>query len=101
VLGAKVRTQLIFLPLSSPLDSQLSPLRSLGVRQLLWYKQNQLYVPKRRFRDVLLKECHDGRLECHGGAKGTITLFKKTYYWPNLKDNVEEYVKICELANKI
>jgi hypothetical protein len=62
---------------------------------LLWYKQNRLYVPKRRLRDVLLKECHDGPLAGHGGAKCTITFFKKFYYWPNLKDNVEEYVKTC------
>jgi hypothetical protein len=44
---------------------------------------------------VLLKECHDGPLVGHGGAKHTITFFKKSYYWPNLKDNAEEYVKIC------
>jgi hypothetical protein len=46
-------------------------------------------------RDVLLKECHDGLLTGHGGAKCTITIFKKSYYWPNLKDDVEEYVKTC------
>jgi hypothetical protein len=60
---------------------------------LLWYKQNRLYVPKGRLRDVLLKECHDGPLAGHGGAKRTITFLKKSYYWPNLKDDVEEYVK--------
>jgi hypothetical protein len=31
----------------------------------------------------------------HGGAKHTITLFKKTYYWPKLKDDAEEYMKTC------
>jgi hypothetical protein len=31
----------------------------------------------------------------HGGAKRTITFLKKSYYWPNLKDNAEEYVKTC------
>jgi hypothetical protein len=46
-------------------------------------------------RDVLLKECHDGPLAGHGGAKRTTTFFKKSYYWPNLKDDAEEYVKIC------
>jgi len=30
--------------------------------ELLWYKQNRLYVPERRIRDVLFKECHDGHL---------------------------------------
>jgi len=62
---------------------------------LLWYKQNWLYVPKGRMRDMLLKKCHDGSLANHGGVKRTTTFFKKSYYWPNLKDDVEEYVKTC------
>jgi len=60
---------------------------------ILWYKQNWLYVSKGRMKDVFLKECHDGLLAGHGGAKRTITFFKKSYYWPNLKDDAEEYVK--------
>jgi hypothetical protein len=46
-------------------------------------------------RDIFLKECHDGPLANHGGAKRTTTFFKKSYYWRNLKDNAEEYVKTC------
>jgi len=60
---------------------------------LLCYKQNQFYVPKGRLRDVLLRECHDGPLASHGGAKRTTTFLKKSYYWPNLKEDAEEYVK--------
>ncbi len=59
---------------------------------LLWYKQNQLYVPEGK---MLLKECHDGLLAGHGGAKRTTTFFKKSYYWPNVKDDGKEYVKSC------
>jgi len=44
---------------------------------------------------VLLKECHDGPLAGHGGAKCTTTFLKKLYYWPNLKEDVEKYVKTC------
>jgi len=62
---------------------------------LLWYKQKRLYVPEGKMRDTILKECHDGPLASHGGAKRTTTLLKKSYYWPNLKDSAEEYVKIC------
>jgi len=47
---------------------------------LLWYKQNRLYVPKGKIRDTLLKECHDGPLAGHGGAKRTTTFLKKSYY---------------------
>jgi len=42
---------------------------------------------------VLLKECHDGPLAGHGGAKRTTTFLKKSYCWPNLKDDAKEYVK--------
>jgi hypothetical protein len=60
---------------------------------LLWYKQNRFYVSEGRLKDVLLKECHDGPLVGHGGVKCTTTLLKKSYYWFNLKDNANEYVK--------
>ncbi len=62
---------------------------------LFWYKQNRLYVPEGKMRDTILKECHDGTLASHGGVKRTTTFLKKSYYWPNLKDNAEEYVKTC------
>jgi len=62
---------------------------------LLWYKQNRLYVSEGKMRDTFLKECHDGPLAGHGGAKRTTTFLKKSYYWPNLKDCAEEYVKTC------
>jgi hypothetical protein len=62
---------------------------------LLWYKQHRLYVPEGKMRDTILKECHDGQLVRHGGAKRTTTFIKKSYYWPNLKESVEDYVKIC------
>ncbi len=44
--------------------------------------------------DTILKECHDGPLVGHCGAKRTTTLLKKSYYSPNLKDSAEEYVRI-------
>jgi hypothetical protein len=48
--------------------------------ELLWLKQNRFYVSKRKLKDVLWKECHDGPLVGHGGVKHTIILFKKCYY---------------------
>ncbi len=68
---------------------------------LLWYKQNRLYVPKGRLKDVLLKECHDGPLAGHSGAKCTITFFKNSYYWPIWKKMRKNTWKLTWLANKI
>jgi hypothetical protein len=47
---------------------------------LLWYKQNRFYVSEGKLRDAILKECHDGPLAGHGGAKRTTTALKKSYY---------------------
>jgi hypothetical protein len=51
-------------------------------------------------RDTILKECHDGPLVGHGGAKCITTFLKKSYYWPNLKDSAEEYVKTCLICQQ-
>ncbi len=42
-----------------------------------------------------MKECHDGPLAGHGGAKRTTTFIKKSYYWPDLKESAKDYVKTC------
>ncbi len=57
--------------------------------------KTRLYVPEGKIRDTLLKECHDGPLAGHGGAKRTTTFLKKSYYWPDLKLDAKEYVKTC------
>ncbi len=49
---------------------------------------------------MFLKECHDGPLTSNGGAKRTITFLKNTYYWLNLKDDAEEYVKTCLICQQ-
>jgi hypothetical protein len=49
---------------------------------------------------VLLKECHDGPLAGHGGAKLTTTFLKKSYNWPNLKNDAEEYMKTCLICQQ-
>jgi hypothetical protein len=67
---------------------------------LLWYKQNRLYVLEGRMRDVLLNKCHDGSFAGHGGVKRTTIFLKKSYYWPDLKDDAEEYVKICLICQQ-
>jgi hypothetical protein len=38
---------------------------------------------------------------CNLMAPNNITFLKKTYYWFNLKDDVEEYVRLVWFANKI
>ena len=52
-----------------------------------------MLVPKGKLRLALLKECHDGPVAGHGGVKPTLSELVKNYYWPNLRNDVEQYVK--------
>ena len=54
-----------------------------------------MLVPKGKLRLALLKECHDGPVAGHCGVKPTLAELVKNYYWPNLRDDVEQYVKSC------
>ena len=54
-----------------------------------------MLVPKGKLRLALLKECHDGPVAGHRGVKPTLAKLVKNYYWPNLRDDVEQYVKSC------
>ena len=54
-----------------------------------------MLVPKGKLRLALLKECHDGPVARHRGVKPTLAELVKNYYWPNLRDDVEQYVKSC------
>ena len=51
-------------------------------RGIVWFKQKRMLVPKSKLRLAFLKECHDGPVA-------------ENYYWPNLRDDVEQYVKSC------
>ena len=54
-----------------------------------------MLVSKGKLRLALLKECHDGPVVGHHGVKPTLAELAKNYYWPNLRNDVEQYVKSC------
>ena len=64
-------------------------------RGVVWFKQKRMLVSKGKLRLALLKECHDGPVAGHRGVKPTLAELVKNCYWPNLRDDVEQYVKSC------
>ena len=54
-----------------------------------------MLVPKGKLRLALLNECHDGPVTGHRGVKPTLAELVKNYCWPNLQDDVEQYIKSC------
>ncbi|RVX18881.1 Transposon Tf2-12 polyprotein [Vitis vinifera] len=56
----------------------------------------RLYVPKwGNIRRNLIKECHDTKWAGHPGQRRTKALLESAYYWPQIRDEVEAYVRTC------
>ncbi|KAK2966295.1 hypothetical protein RJ640_018106 [Escallonia rubra] len=63
---------------------------------LLYTKGQRAYVPKwNNLRKRIIRECHDTPWAGHPGQRRTYALVEASYYWPQMKDEVEAYVKTC------
>ena len=60
----------------------------------LLYKGNRLYVPKEK-RSEVLRDAHDSVISLHEGVAGT-SYRLKDFWWPNLDDDVKEYISQCQ-----
>ncbi|CAH9095580.1 unnamed protein product [Cuscuta europaea] len=86
-----------------PMAKELMKLAKEGKTQrfweedgLLYTKGRRLYVPKwENLRRDLVKECHDTKWVGHPGQKRTLALVETAYFWPQMRDTVELYVKTC------
>ena len=63
---------------------------------LFYTKWRRLYVPKwGNIRRNLIKECHDTKWAGHPRQRRTRALLELAYYWPQIQDEVEAYVRTC------
>ncbi len=66
------------------------------IEQVLYY-QGFLYVPK-VIRSELISRHHDNPFAGHFGIEKTRELIARKYYWPTLRQDVEAYVKGCDVC---
>ncbi len=63
---------------------------------LLYTKGQRVYVPLHdNLRREILRECHDSKWAGHPGIHRTLALVEDRYFWPQMRDDVETYVKTC------
>ncbi len=83
-------------------DQPSETLYSIEAHNLVW-KDRQLLdricVP-RKYRALLLQECHDNVLRGHFGIDKTYHVLRKRYIWPHMKHHVEQYVRSCDQCQK-
>jgi len=69
-----------------------------------WWKDDALVVAGgNNLKRGVISAFHDPPYHGYPGIANTTTLLKQNYWWPNMKKDVEEYVKGCMVcqANKI
>ena len=77
---------------------------SLKLHDHLWYKSNALVVVgNNSLKRGVIRLFHDLPSTGHPGIANTWTLISRDYWWPNMPQDVEEYVKGCTTcqANKV
>jgi len=58
------------------------------------YKEGRIYVPNnKKIREEILKENHDSVDVGYPRQHRMLELLKRTYWWPELKENVKKYIQ--------
>jgi hypothetical protein len=66
-----------------------------------WEGQLRLYVPK-GMRSRVLREDHEELTEgAHSGAHRSYYRLACTYYWPRMYRDIKEYVRSCDICQKV
>jgi len=77
------------------------PMKNCKVEDGLVYKRGRLYIPDEpRFKLRILQECHDSPLSGHFGLEKTFRKLQRSYFWPTMGKDTEEYVASCDLCQR-
>ena len=67
---------------------------------LLRYK-DRIYVPDSEPLKVdILCKAHDGRTAGHFGQTKTLEAVSRDFYWPQMRNFIDDYVRTCETCQR-
>ncbi|GJU03262.1 ty3-gypsy retrotransposon protein [Tanacetum coccineum] len=68
----------------------------------LIYVGNRLFIPDEpSIRTCLLQEFHSSPLGGHSGVKATVKRLTTVFYWPNVGDDVSNFIKSCSICQQV
>lgn len=56
------------------------------------------YINTKKQKKNILKLYHDSKLGGHQGCSKTYHKIKRYYFWPNMKKDIEQYIKSCNIC---
>lgn len=67
----------------------------------IYYRKDQLYVPDfEQARTQVLKHCHESPVAGHPGRTKTFEIVKRSFWWPNMLQNVAQFCKNCRICRR-
>ena len=93
---------------SDPIAQQLITLVKEGKTRRFWLEDgllraagDRLYIPRQdTLRRRLMHECHDTTWAGHPGQQRTLALLERAFYWPQMRDDVDAYVRTCLICQQ-
>lgn len=67
-------------------------------QQLVRYKGRICIGNSGDWRQIILREMHASNVGGHSGVTATYHRLKRSFYWPNLKRDVHEFIKKCDVC---
>jgi RNase H-like domain found in reverse transcriptase/Reverse transcriptase (RNA-dependent DNA polymerase)/Integrase zinc binding domain/Chromo (CHRromatin Organisation MOdifier) domain/gag-polyprotein putative aspartyl protease len=86
------------LPRSEDVQAFLEP---FSIQDGLVLRNGLVYIPdENSIKLRVLKSCHDAPSAGHLGEAKTLGLITRDYYWPRMRQYVNEYVKSCDTCTR-
>jgi hypothetical protein len=64
-----------------------------------WSFWTKIYIPP-PLRQTIFRIFHSSPTAGHPGRDATLELIKRDYYWPNLRSDIEEWIKNCDICQR-
>lgn len=81
------------------IDSNLTSLKEEGG---LWFREQKIVIPDVEYlRRGILYELHDAPYSGHPGVSKTLKAVSSMYWWPSLKQYVQNYIQQCGSCQRV
>jgi hypothetical protein len=69
------------------------------IENTLFFKK-KLWVPTDQLKLEIIREVHDKPASGHPGIRRTCKYLSKWYYWPQMKESVDRYIRNCHICRR-
>lgn len=65
----------------------------------LWTYQGKIYIPS-QYRQTIFRTLHLDPAAAHPGQDALLFTIRKDYYWPHLRQDVDEWLRNCNICQR-